>query len=256
MTEDESTTATPLRIDIFTLFPGMFEGPLSESIIRRAIDREKAEIAIHDIRAWTHDRHKTADDTPYGGGAGMVMLAAPIVDGVEAVVGQNLETARVLIMSPAGRLFNQAMARELSRTERIVIICGHYEGIDDRVRTTLKAEEVSIGDYVLTGGELAAMVISDAVVRLLPGVIEAKSIADESHGEGLVEYPQFTRPFEFRGQPVPDILLSGHHAKVAAWRRAEAIRRTAERRPDLLAKANLTAKERESLRNRQPGAAE
>jgi len=235
---DEVPAGSPaLRIDIFSLFPGMFDGPLTESIIKRAVAAGTVEIAVHDIRDWTHDRHRTADDTPYGGGAGMVMKAPPIVEGVESVLGDHLGEASLLLRSAGGRRFDQALAHELSEASRLVLICGHYEGIDQRVVDILGAEEISIGDYVLTGGELPAMVVTDAVVRLVPGVIDAASIADESHGnpdEPSVEYPQYTRPLEYRGLTVPDVLLSGHHANVAAWRRAAARERTRILRPDLL----------------------
>ena len=212
----------------------MFTGPFDSSIIKRAQTTGAVEIAIHDIRTWTYDRHRTADDAPYGGGAGMVMMAPPIVEGVEAVLGDDLNNTKILITSASGRPFNQAMAHELAELDRVAIICGHYEGIDARVTEILNADEVTVGDYVLTGGELAAMVIIDATTRLLPGVIQQASIEDESHSDGLVEYPQYTRPFEYRGLTVPDILLSGHHANVAAWRREQAIERTRARRPDLL----------------------
>jgi len=212
----------------------MFTGPFDSSIIKRARTTDAVEIAIHDIRTWTYDRHRTADDAPYGGGAGMVMMAPPIVEGVEAVLGDDLNNTKILITSASGRPFNQAMAHELAELDRVAIICGHYEGIDARVTEILNADEVTVGDYVLTGGELAAMVIIDATTRLLPGVIQQASIEDESHSDGLVEYPQYTRPFEYRGLTVPDILLSGHHANVAAWRREQAIERTRARRPDLL----------------------
>jgi tRNA (guanine37-N1)-methyltransferase len=222
----------------------MFEGPLDYSIVKRARDNGAVDIAIHDIRTWTTDRHRTADDSPYGGGAGMVMMAPPIVQGVEETLGDERSTARILITSASGRRFTQTMAHELADESRIVIICGHYEGIDARVAEILGAEEISVGDYVLTGGELAAMIVIDAVTRLIPGVIQAASIEEESHsGDGLVEYPHYTRPLEFRDLEVPDVLLSGHHAKIAAWRRDQAIRQTALRRPDLLAAAKLTAKE-------------
>lgn len=225
-----------LRLDIFTLFPEMFAGPFDESIIKRARENGLVEIAVHNIRDWTHDRHHTADDTPYGGGAGMVMTAPPIVEAVEDVLGGDQARTRIVILSAAGRSFRQQTAHDLASEQRIALICGHYEGIDERAAAILGADELSIGDYVLTGGELPAMVITDAVVRLVPGVIDAASIAEESHGgaEQLVEYPHYTRPAEYRGHRVPDILLSGHHANIAAWRRSEARRRTAARRPDLL----------------------
>ncbi|HYI24254.1 MAG TPA: tRNA (guanosine(37)-N1)-methyltransferase TrmD, partial [Thermomicrobiales bacterium] len=211
-----------LRVDIFSLFPGMFAGPLSESIIKRAIAAGQVHIRVHDIRDWTTDKHHTADDTPYGGGAGMVMKAPPIVEAVESVLGDDLATSRILLLSAGGRSFRQSLAHDLALAGRIAMICGHYEGIDQRVVDILGAEEISIGDYVLTGGELPAMVITDAIVRLVPGVIAADSIAEESHGDPdqpLVEYPHYTRPLEYRGHVVPDVLLSGHHAKIAAWRR-------------------------------------
>ena len=239
-------TPQPLRIDIFSLFPGMFAGPFSESIIKRAIAADRAVLTIHDIRAFASDKHHTADDTPYGGGAGMVMKAPPIVEAVEATLGTELAHARVLVMAAGGRPFTQALAHDLAVAPRIAIICGHYEGIDQRAIDLLGAEEVSIGDYVLTGGELPAMVVSDTVIRLLPGVIDEASIAEESHAEGaagLVEYPHYTRPARYRDMEVPPILLSGHHAAIAAWRRQQAFERTARLRPDLIAsegKAKLT----------------
>jgi tRNA (guanine37-N1)-methyltransferase len=212
----------------------MFTGPFDASIIKRAADAGLIEIAIHDIRAWTYDRHRTADDAPYGGGAGMVMMAPPIVEGVETILGDDLPKARVIVTAASGRRFTQRVAEELAREERLVIICGHYEGIDARVTELLHAEEYSIGDYVLTGGELPAMVMIDAIGRLLPGVIQAASIEEESHSESLVEYPHYTRPVTYRDLDVPPILLSGHHAKIAAWRSEQAIERTKERRPELL----------------------
>lgn len=230
--------ATPvLRIDIFTLFPGMFEGVFGESIIKRAQAKGLIEIAVHDIRDWTHDRHRTADDTPYGGGAGMVMKAPPIVEAVEAVLGDDLPDTHIAIMSAGGRSYTQGIAKELSEKKRVALICGHYEGIDERVSELLNADELSIGDYVLTGGELAAMVIADSVIRLVPGVITQASILDESHSDlsgAGVEYPHYTRPAEYRGQTVPEVLLSGNHAKIDAWRREQAAIRTARWRPDLV----------------------
>lgn len=234
----DSAHAGPLlRIDVFSLFPAMFQGPLSESIVKRAVAANTIAIAIHDIRDWTTDRHRTADDTPYGGGAGMVMKAPPIVEAVESVLGDDLAAARILIMSAAGRRFTQPFAQELSQAGRVALICGHYEGIDQRVADILGAEEVSIGDFVLTGGELPAMVVADTVIRLVPGVIDAASIVDESHAGAdthLVEYPHYTRPVTYRGHDVPPVLLSGHHAQIEAWRRSEALKRTQLVRQDLL----------------------
>ncbi len=235
MSEVRAGAASPrLRFDVFTLFPGIFTGPLDESILRRAQDRGIIQIDIHDIRNWAVNRHRTVDDTTYGGGAGMVMMAPPIVSAVEETVGAELAGTRVLAMSAGGRLFNQSLAEELAVSARISIICGRYEGIDDRAVQILDAEEISIGDYVLTGGELAASVVIDAVTRLIPGVIDAASIAEESHRERLLEYPQFTRPPVFRELEVPAVLLSGHHEEIARWRREQSLRRTARLRPDLL----------------------
>jgi tRNA (guanine37-N1)-methyltransferase len=219
-------TASGLRFDIFTLFPAMFSGPLDESIIHRAKQRDLIDIVIHDIRDWTHDRHRTVDDNPFGGGAGMVMKAPPIVEAVEAVLGDALQSTEILLMTAGGRRFNQEMARELAGKSRIALICGHYEGVDERVVQILGCREVSIGDFVLTGGELPAMTIIDAVARLAPGVIQETSLNEESHDAGLVEYPHYTRPAEYRGLAVPDVLLSGHHAKIDAWRREQARIRT------------------------------
>lgn len=213
-----------VRFSIFTLFPEMFTAPFGESIIRRAIDAGKVHIDVHDLRNWTYDRHRTADDRPYGGGAGMVLMAPPIVEGVEATMSGR--SARILITNAGGRTFDQRFAEELRDETEVVLICGHYEGIDARVNELLDAEEVSIGDYVLTGGELPAMVIVDAVTRLIPGVIDDASILEESHQDGLLEYPQYTRPAEYRGRSVPPVLLSGHHAEVAKWRKAQSLQRT------------------------------
>ncbi len=233
-----------LRVDIFALFPAMFAGPFDESIVNRARDTGAIDIRIHDIRDWTSDRHRTADDTPYGGGAGMVMIAPPIVAAVEETLGDELVDARVLLMAAGGKPFDQRMAASLATAGRVAIVCGRYEGVDQRVVEVLRADEVSIGDYVLTGGELPAMVVVDAMARLLPGVILASSVADESHQAGLVEYPHYTRPHEVRGLSVPPMLLSGHHAEIARWRREQALRRTAMLRPDLLERAPLSEAER------------
>jgi tRNA (guanine37-N1)-methyltransferase len=224
----------PFRIDIFSLFPAMFEGPFHESILRRAATSGLLEFAIHDIRDWAHDRHRTADDTPYGGGAGMVMKAPPIVEAVEDVLGDALPETHIAIMSAGGRRYTQEVAAELATRSRLALICGHYEGIDDRVGHILNADELSIGDYVLTGGELAAMVVADSVARLIPGVIAEASVQEESHSMTGVEYPHYTRPVEYRGLRVPDILLSGHHANIETWRAEQAAERTARWRPDLL----------------------
>jgi tRNA (guanine37-N1)-methyltransferase len=234
VSDDMPGGSEPFRVDVFTLFPGMFDGPLSESILKRARERSLIQIDVHDIRDWTHDRHRTADDTPYGGGAGMVMTAPPIVSAVEAAIGDRLERVPVLVLSASGRRFTQDVAKILARGMGIALICGHYEGIDERVAEILGADQLSVGDYVLTGGELPAMTVIDAVCRLRPGVIDAESIADESHATTLLEYPHYTRPVEYRGRRVPEILLQGHHAKIGAWRRAQVIARTARRRPDLL----------------------
>lgn len=233
---DTHSSGPALRIDIFTLFPAMFTGPLSESIIKRAQARGRIDIRLHNIRDWALDKHHMADDTPYGGGAGMVLKAPPIVEAVEAVLGNELGSAHIAIMSAGGRRFTQEVARELSTCSRLVLICGHYEGIDERVSELLDADELSIGDFVLTGGEIAAMAITDATIRLVPGVIDAESIADESHGPGaaMIEYPHYTRPASYRGLDVPEVLRSGHHGQIESWRAEQSRKRTARWRPDLL----------------------
>jgi tRNA (guanine37-N1)-methyltransferase len=252
VSDPRTTVENPVvQFDIFTLFPGIFAGPLDESIVRRARDRGIVQIDIHDIRDWANDRHRTVDDTTYGGGAGMVMMAPPIVSAVEAILGLERIGTRVLVMSAGGRLFTQSLAEELAASARIAIICGRYEGIDYRAIEILGAEEISIGDYVLTGGELAASVIVDAVTRLVPGVIDAASVAEESHHEGLLEYPQFTRPPVFRDLAVPPVLLTGHHAEIRRWRREQSLRRTARLRPDLLDLESLSAWEREIVESEQ-----
>ncbi len=229
-----------MHFDIFTLFPDMFQGPFSESILKRAQERGLLSIALHNIREFTTDKHHVVDDYPYGGGAGMVMKPEPIFTAVEAVY----QGGPIILLSPQGRLFNQQTARTLAQEARVTLICGHYEGIDERVRQHLVTDELSIGDYVLTGGELAAMIVVDATSRLIPGVLGGEeSILEESHGTGLLEYPHYTRPPEFRSWHVPDVLLSGNHAQIARWRRKESIRRTRERRPDLFEKLDLSSKE-------------
>jgi len=229
-----------MHFDIFTLFPDMFQGPFSESILKRAQERGLLSIALHNIRDAATDKHHVVDDYPYGGGAGMVMKPDPIFAAVEAVY----QSGPIILLTPQGRLFTQQVARELSRLERLTLICGHYEGVDERVRQHLVSDELSIGDFVLTGGELAAMMVVDATSRLIPGVLNSEeSTLEESHSAGLLEYPHYTRPPDFRGWRVPDVLLSGNHAEIAKWRRKESIRRTRERRPDLFAKLDLSSKQ-------------
>jgi tRNA (guanine37-N1)-methyltransferase len=234
-----------MRVDILTLFPEMFGGPFGHSIIARAIERGILSVALTNIREFATDRHRTVDDYPYGGGPGMVMKPDPIFAAVESLEPGG---APIILLSARGRLFNQRVAAELAGQERLVLICGHYEGVDQRVSDHLATDDLSIGDYVLTGGELAAMVVVDAVARLLPGVLGGKgSAADESHSSGLLEYPQYTRPPEFRGWQVPEILLSGHHGEISKWRRQQALLHTATIRPDL-----ITDEQREELRRGGP----
>jgi len=234
----------PLRVDVLTLFPRMFDSPFAESIVARARQAGLLELDVHDIRAHATDKHHVADDAPYGGGAGMVLKPEPLTRAIRATRGTD---GRVVLLSPQGRLFDQAAARRLAAERHLVLVCGHYEGVDERVVESDVDEELSIGDYVLTGGELAAMIVIDAVTRLVPNVIDAESLAHESHTEGLLEGPQYTRPPEFEGRRVPPVLISGDHGAIAKWRRAESIRRTAERRPELLEKARLTPAERARL---------
>lgn len=245
-----------MRFDILTLFPGMFAGPLSESILKRAQQAGLIAVHLHNIRDWARDRHRTADDAPYGGGAGMVLKAEPLAACIRAVLATPATEPTppgaagapvapqppVILLAPDGERFSQSLAQELAALERLVLVCGHYEGIDERVREALITRELSIGDYVLTGGELAALVVVDAVARLVPGVIDAESVAEESHSDGLLEYPHYTRPAIWEGRPVPPVLLSGHHGEVAKWRRYERLRRTLARRPDLLAQAYATGR--------------
>jgi len=236
-------------IDILTLFPQMFQGPFSTGIFERAIDHKLVSINLHNIRDYTYDKHHTADDYAYGGGAGMILKPEPIFETLESIetdIKQGAGGVPIILLTPQGRLFSQLIAHELSKYSRLILICGHYEGVDERVAEHLVTDEISIGDYVLSGGELAAMVVVDAVVRLLPGVLGSEaSLEDDSHVTGLLEYPQYTRPAVYREWPVPEVLLSGNHAQVGKWRREQAIRRTLERRPELLDKANLSLEERQ-----------
>lgn len=236
-----------IRFDILTLFPEMFESPFDSSLLKKAQEKGLIEIAVHDIRNYAEDRHRVTDDYPYGGGTGMVMKVEPIAKALEDVI-QERNAAKVILLTPQGKTFHQRMAEELSIFSRIVLICGRYEGVDERVRDHLVDEEVSIGDYVLTGGELPAMVIVDAVSRLVSGVLgNCDSAAMESFSTGLLEYPQYTRPADFRGWKVPEVLLSGNHKVIDDWRRRESLRKTASRRPDLLSRAGLTEEDRKVL---------
>lgn len=221
-----------MRIDIVTLFPEICRAPLDLSMMGRAQETGALDLHIHNLRTWTHDRHHTVDDAPFGGGPGMVMKPEPIFAAVESL---HSERSRILMMTPQGRRFTQAMAQQLSKEEHLILICGHYEGVDHRIIEHLVDEEISLGDYVLTNGAIAAVIVVDATVRLLPGVLGHElGATDDSFSSGLLEAPQYTRPAEFRGWKVPEVLLSGHHAEIAAWRRSEAERRTRENRPDLL----------------------
>lgn len=221
-----------MKIDVLTLFPAMFAGPLDESIVKRAREAGLLDLKIHNLRDFTHDRHRTVDDKPFGGGAGMLLKPEPLFEAVESLAR---ETTRVVLLTPSGRKFDQATARELAGREHLLLVCGSYEGFDERVRETLADDELSIGDFVLTNGALPAMVVIDAVTRLLPGALgDETSALDESFSRGLLEYPQYTRPAEFRGMKVPEVLLSGNHAEIAKWRLEQSAKRTAERRPDLL----------------------
>lgn len=228
-----------MRIDVLTLFPEMCESVLSESIIGRAREAGLVEIVCHNIRDYTKDKHRRVDDAPYGGGKGMIMSAQPIYDCYKSVCGN--EKLHLIYLSPQGKIFNQKKALELSKMERFVLLCGHYEGIDQRVLDEIVDEEISIGDYVLTGGELPALVVVDAVCRLIPGVLaDASCYEEESHFNGLLEYPHYTRPAVWMGKNVPEVLLSGHHANIQDWRRKKSLETTLKKRPDLLKKADLT----------------
>ena len=240
-----------MRIDILTLFPQMFDGLLSCSIIGRAREHGLVDIRFHDTRAYTCDKHRTVDDYPYGGGAGMVLKPEPIFEAVEAIKKEEMGLTSVptILLSPQGRMFNQEVARQIAGYEQLILICGHYEGVDERVAEHLASDEISIGDYLLSGGEVAAMVVVDCVVRMLPGVLGSEaSLAEDSHIGGLLEYPQYTRPALYRSWAVPSVLLSGDHGEIARWRRQQSLLRTAKRRPDLVERATLSVEDKRLLR--------
>jgi len=254
-----------MRIDILTLFPEMFQCLLVPGIFERAIERGMVRVNTHNIRDYTHDKHHVVDDYAYGGGAGMILKPEPIFEAVESIKSDiykeevNSGELPVILLTPQGRPFSQQIALELSRHACLILICGRYEGVDERVRQHLVTDEVSIGDYVISGGELAAMVLVDAVVRLLPGVLGSEdSVQNDSHTTGMLEYPQYTRPAEYRGWAVPEVLLSGNHAEIVKWRREQAIWRTLERRPELLDKTELSSEEKklvDRLKNIRLGSA-
>ena len=237
-----------MKADIITIFPRMVEAALSEGVVARAREAGIVDVVVRDLREYTDDRHRSVDDVPYGGGPGMVMTPAPIFAAVDAIRRERGEPSAVVLMTPQGRRFTHAEAERLSRLERLIVICGRYEGVDERVADALVTDELSIGDYVVTGGELPALVVIDAVVRLVPGVVgDADSVADDSFVRGLLDCPHYTRPAVFRDRAVPDVLLSGHHAEIERWRRQQRVRRTLARRPDLLDRATLDADEQREL---------
>jgi tRNA (guanine37-N1)-methyltransferase len=237
-----------MRFDIFTLFPGLFAGVFDESIVKRARQAGLVRIDLHNIRDYATGRHRVTDDTPYGGGGGMIMKPEPIFAAAEAVLGDQMGQVPILLMTPKGRPFTQKVARELSHHPRLALICGRYEGIDERVHQHLATDEISIGDYVLAGGEVPAMVVVEAITRLIPGVLgDPSATFEDSHAEGLLEYPQYTRPPLFRDHTVPPVLLSGHHADIVRWRRQESLRQTWKRRPDLLRQIPLSDEDLEFL---------
>jgi len=237
-----------MKFDIVTIFPSMIEAGLGEGVVSRGVERGLLNVAVHDLRRWTTDRHRTVDDVPYGGGPGMVMKAEPLMRAVSEIRETRGTPDSVVVLSPQGRTFTQAEAERLGRLEHIVLLCGRYEGMDERVRDMVATEEISIGDYVLSGGELAALVVVDAVSRLVPGVVgDEQSVAQDSFSRGLLDYPHYTRPAEIAGHRVPDVLLSGHHADVRRWRRKAALVRTLDRRPELIATAMLDEEERALL---------
>ncbi len=237
-----------MNIDIFSLFPEIFKGPLTQSIVGKAIEKQLLDVEVTDFRDYTTNKQRHVDDTPYGGGAGMLLQAQPIYDALDAIAAKNDGLGKVILLDPAGRKFDQKVAEELSQEKHLTFICGHYEGYDERIRERV-TDEISLGDFVLTGGELGAMVVIDATVRLLPDVLgNRESALGDSFSMGLLEYPQYTRPADFRGMKVPEVLTSGNHQKIAEWRNKEALRRTYERRPDLLENYELSAQEEKWLR--------
>ena len=240
-----------MRIDIMTIFPQMFDSLLNYSIVGRARERGLIDVSLHDIRTYTHDKHHIVDDYPFGGGPGMMLKPEPIFEAVEAVTRElGVATIPTILLSPQGRLFNQKIAQQLAGYEHFILICGRYEGVDERVAEHLASDEISVGDYVLSGGEVAAMVVVDCVVRLLPGAVGSEeSVAEDSHMDGLLEYPQYTRPAEYRNWTVPAVLLSGNHSQIALWRRQQRLLRTAKRRPDLLEKAVLSEEDKIFLKS-------
>ena len=239
-----------MQFEVFTLLPEVFPPYLESSILQRARLRGLIDVRVHNIRDYTNDKHHITDDAPYGGGGGMVMKPDPIFEAVESVIGPLQDSPQqvpIILLTPQGRVFTQRVAEELSRYERIALLCGRYEGVDERIREHLVTDEISIGDYVLTGGELPALMVIDAVARLLPGVLgDPDGAQDDSHSMGLLEYPHYTRPADYRGMPVPEVLLSGHHAEIEQWRADQARRRTAQRRPDLLANLGQPDQDRDA----------
>ncbi len=247
-----------MQFEVFTLLPEVFPSYLDTSILKRARERGVINVRVHNIRDYTHDKHHTTDDTPYGGGGGMVMKPEPVFEAIETVLGiaappstpEPASNIPIILLTPQGRVFNQSIAKELSQYPKIALLCGRYEGIDERIRENLVTDQISIGDYVLTGGEIPALIVIDAVARLLPDVLgDPTGAEDDSHAMGLLEYPHYTRPPEFRGSKVPDVLTSGDHAKIDKWRREQALERTFRKRPDMLEKADLTKEDLKFIEN-------
>lgn len=242
-----------IRFDVLSIFPEMLQSPLEFSLLKKAREKGLIEVGLHNIRDWAQDKHRMTDDAPYGGGCGMVMKVEPVARAV-AAVKQAGEASLVVLLTPQGEIFNQTIAAELARQKQIILICGRYEGFDERIREHLADREISLGDYILTGGELSALVVIDATARLIPGVLgNDASASGESFSQGLLEYPQYTRPAEYSGWPVPEVLLSGNHARIDRWQRIEALRRTWRRRPELLEKTQLGEEDRELLEKIKQG---